>query len=37
MITYQGTKLSSRFEFKDQTKFEFKNDKVYCRKCPEND
>ena len=37
MITYQGTKLSSRFEFKDQTKFEHKNDKVYCCKCPEND
>ena len=37
MITYQGTKLSSRFEFKDQTKFEHKNDKVYCCKFPEND
>ena len=26
MITYQGTKLSSRFQVKDQTKFELRND-----------
>ena len=37
MITYQGTKLSSRFQVKDQTKFEHRNDIVYCCKCPEND
>ena len=37
MITYQGTKLSSRFQVKDQTKFEHRNDLVYCCKCPEND
>ena len=35
-ITYQGTKLSSRFQVKDQTKFEHRNDVVYCCKCPEN-
>ena len=37
MITYQGTKLLSRFQVKDQTKFEHRNDVVYCCKCPEND
>ena len=37
MITYQRTKLSSRFQVKDQTKFEHRNDVVYCCKCPEND
>ena len=37
MITYQGTKLSSRFQVKDQTKFEHRNDVVYCCKYPEND
>ena len=37
MITYQGTKLSSRFQVKDRTKFEHRNDVVYCCKCPEND
>ena len=37
MITYQGTKLSSRFQVKDQTKFEHRNDVVYCCRCPEND
>ena len=37
MITYQGTKLSSRVQVKDQTKFEHRNDVVYCCKCPEND
>ena len=36
MITYQGTKLSSRVQVKDQTKFEHRNDVVYCCKCPEN-
>ena len=35
MTMYQGTKLSSRFQVKDQTKFEH-NDIVYCCKCPEN-
>ena len=29
-ITNQGTKLSSRFQAKNQTKFEHKNDVVYC-------
>ena len=29
MITYQGTKLSSRFEVKNKTKFEHRNDVVY--------
>ena len=29
-ITNQGTKLSSRFHAKNQTKFEYKNDVVYC-------
>ena len=28
MITYQGTKLLSRFQVKDQTKFEHRNDVV---------
>ena len=37
MITYQGTKLLSRFQVKDQTKFEYMNNVVYCCKCPEND
>ena len=37
MITYQGTKLSSRVQVKDQTKFEHRNDVVYCCKFPEND
>ena len=37
MMTYQGTKLSSRLQAKDQTKFEHRNDVVYCCKCPEND
>ena len=36
MITYQGTKLSSRFQVKDQTKFEQRNYKVYCCKFPED-
>ena len=37
MIRYQATKLSSKFEVKDQTKFEHRNGAVYCCKCPEND
>ena len=37
MIMYQGTKLSSRFQVKDQTKFQHRNDIVYCCKCSEND
>ena len=37
MITYQVTKPSSRSQVKDQTKFEHRNDVVYCCKCPEND
>ena len=37
MITYEGTKLSSRFQVKDQTKFARTNDLAYCCKCPEND
>ena len=37
MITYQRTKLSSRSQVKEQTKFEHRNDVVYCCKCPEND
>ena len=37
MITYEGTKLSSRFQVKDQRKFEHRNDARYCCKCPEND
>ena len=37
MITYQKTNLSSTFQVKDQTKFEHRNDVVYCCKCPEND
>ena len=37
MITYQGTKLSLRFQVEDQTKFEHRNEVVYCCKCPEND
>ena len=36
LITYQGTKLSSWFQVKDQTKFEHRNDVVYCCKYPEN-
>ena len=31
------SKLSSRFQVKDQTKFEHRNDIVYCCKSPEND
>ena len=34
---YQRTKLSSRFQVKDQTKFERRNVIVYFCKCPEND
>ena len=37
MIRYQATKLSSRFEVKNQTKFQDRNGAVYCCKCPEND
>ena len=37
MITYQETNLSSRFSVKDQTKFEHRNDVVYCCKCLEKD
>ena len=37
MMTYQGTKLPSRFQFKYQTKFEHRNHVVYSCKCPEND
>ena len=36
MITYQRTKLSSSFQVKETTKFEYRNDVVYCYKCPEN-
>ena len=35
MIMYQGTKLSSRFQVKEETKFEHRNDVVYCCKCSE--
>ena len=34
MITYQGTKLSTKFNIKDQTKFHHKNNIVYYGKCP---
>ena len=34
---YRGPKLSSRFQVKDQTKFEHGNDVAYFCKCPEND
>ena len=37
MITYQGTKHSSRFQVKEPTKFERRIDVVYCCKYPEND
>ena len=37
MIMYQRNKLSSRFQVKDQTNLEHRNDVVYCCKCPEND
>ena len=37
MITYEGTRLSSRFQVKNQTKLEHRNDIVYCYKCPTND
>ena len=37
MITYQKNKFASMFQVKDQTKFEYRNDIVYCYKCPEND
>ena len=37
MITYQENKSASMFQVKDQTKFEHRNDIVYCYKCPEND
>ena len=37
IILYQGTKLSSTFQVKDQTKFEHRNGVVYCCSCPEND
>ena len=29
--------VQSRFQVKDQTKFEHRNDVVNCCKCPEND
>ena len=34
MVTYQGTKLSTKFNIKDQTKFQHKNNIVYDGKCP---
>ena len=34
-IAYSGTKLSSRFQLKDQTKKDHQHDVVYYRKCPE--
>ena len=34
MVTYQGTKLSTKFNIKDQTKFQNKNNIVYNGKCP---
>ena len=37
MIMYQGTKLSWRFQVKGQTKFEHRDDVVYCCECSEND
>ena len=36
MLVYQGTNLSSRFQFKDQTNFQHRNDVVYFCKCPKN-
>ena len=36
MITCQGTKLSSRFQVKVQTKLTHRNDLVFCFKYPEN-
>ena len=37
MITNQGTRHSSRFQVKDQTKYEHKTDVVYWCKCLKND
>ena len=37
MITYQGTKLLSKLQAKEPTKFEHRNDVASCSKCPEND
>ena len=34
IVTYQGTKLSTKFNIKDQTKFRHKNNIVYYSKCP---
>lgn len=36
-IVNQDTKLSTRFEIKDQAKFEHRRDLVYYGKCPEYD
>ena len=37
MITYQGNKLSSRFQVEYQTNFEHRIHVVYCCKRPKND
>ena len=34
MVIYQGTKLSAKFNIKDQTKFQHKNNILYYNKCP---
>ena len=34
MVIYQGTKLSTKFNIKYQTKFQHKNNIVYYNNCP---
>ena len=35
LITYQGTKVSTKFKIKNKTKFPHKNNIVYYGKCPD--
>ena len=34
-VSFNGNKLSSRFNIKDKTKFEHRHDVIYLRTCPE--
>ena len=34
MVTYQWTKISTKFNIKDQTKIQLQNNMVYYGKCP---
>ena len=34
-VSFTGNKLNSCFNIKDKTKFEYRHDVIYLRKCPE--